>query len=37
LDLKQQQAGVVEAREVVKQGEETLKQGRAIMLFTIGQ
>ncbi|TVY38013.1 hypothetical protein LSUB1_G005115, partial [Lachnellula subtilissima] len=36
LDLKQQQAGVVEAREAVKQGEETLKQGRAIMLFTIG-
>ncbi|TVY93931.1 hypothetical protein LAWI1_G000709, partial [Lachnellula willkommii] len=35
LDLKQQQAGVVEAREAVKQGEETLKQGRAIMLFTI--
>jgi len=35
LALKQQQAGVVEAREAVKQGEETLKQGRSIMLFTI--
>jgi hypothetical protein len=35
LALKQQQAGVVEARESVKQGEETLRQGRAIMLFTI--
>src|SRR5689334_21823750 len=35
LDLKQQQAGVVKAREAVKQGEETLKQGRAIMLFTV--
>ena len=35
LALKQQQAGVVEARESVKLGEETLKQGRSIMLFTI--
>ncbi|CAG8962177.1 hypothetical protein HYFRA_00005226, partial [Hymenoscyphus fraxineus] len=35
LDLKQQQASVVEAREAVKQGEETLRQGRAIMLFTV--
>lgn len=35
LSLKQQQAGVVEARESVKQGEETLRQGRSIMLFTI--
>jgi hypothetical protein len=35
LALKQQQAGVVEAREAVKQGEETLRQGRSIMLFTI--
>jgi hypothetical protein len=35
LELKQQQAGVVEAREAVKQGEETLRQGRSIMLFTI--
>jgi Mg2+ and Co2+ transporter CorA len=33
--LKQQQASVVEAREAVKQGEETLKQGRSIMLFTV--
>jgi len=32
LDLKQQQASVVEAREGVKQ---TLSQGRSIMLFTI--
>ncbi|KAN0096257.1 hypothetical protein V8E51_015062 [Hyaloscypha variabilis] len=35
LALKQQQAGVVEARESVKQGEESLRQGRSIMLFTI--
>jgi hypothetical protein len=35
LTLKQQQAGVVEAREAVKQAAETLKQGRSIMLFTI--
>jgi hypothetical protein len=35
LTLKQQQAGVVEAREAVKQATETLKQGRSIMLFTI--
>lgn len=35
LSLKQQQASLVEAREAVKQGEETLRQGRAIMLFTI--
>lgn len=26
---------MVEAREAVKQGEETLRQGRAIMLFTV--
>jgi hypothetical protein len=35
LALKQQQAGVVESRESVKHGEETLRQVRAIMLFTI--
>jgi hypothetical protein len=35
LTLKQQQAGVVEAREAVKQATETLKQGRSIMLFTV--
>ncbi|KAG9240812.1 hypothetical protein BJ878DRAFT_524053 [Calycina marina] len=35
MELKQQQAGVVEAREAVKQGEESLKQGRSIMLFTV--
>jgi hypothetical protein len=35
LTLKQQQAGVVEAREAVKQAAETLKQGRSIMLFTV--
>ncbi|KAH8679093.1 hypothetical protein BGZ60DRAFT_402512 [Tricladium varicosporioides] len=34
LTLKQQQASIVEARESVKQGEETLKQGRAIILLT---
>jgi len=33
--LKQQQAGVVQAREAVRQAEETLRQGRSIMLFTV--
>ena len=32
---RQQQAGVVEAREAVKQANETLKQGRSIILFTV--
>lgn len=35
LTLKQQQAGVIEAREAVEQGKETLKQGRSIILFTV--
>jgi hypothetical protein len=35
LSLKQQQASIVEARETVKQAQETLRQGRAIMLFTV--
>jgi hypothetical protein len=35
LTLKQQQAGVIEAREAVDQAKETLKQGRSIMLFTV--
>jgi hypothetical protein len=35
LALKQQQAGVIEAREAVKQAKETLKQGRSIILFTV--
>jgi hypothetical protein len=35
LALKQQQAGIVEAREAVNQAQETLRQGRSIMLFTI--
>jgi hypothetical protein len=35
LTLKQQQAGVIEAREAVEQAKETLKQGRSIMLFTV--
>jgi hypothetical protein len=35
LTLKQQQAGVIEAREAVKQASLTLKQGRSIMLFTV--
>lgn len=33
--LKQQQAGVVQAREAVRQADETLRQGRSIMLFTV--
>jgi hypothetical protein len=35
LGLKQQQAGVIQAREAVRQAEETLRQGRSIMLFTV--
>jgi hypothetical protein len=35
LGLKQQQASVVQARKAVQQTEETLRQGRAIMLFTV--
>lgn len=35
LTLKQQQAGVIEAREAVKQGQETLRQGKSIILFTV--
>jgi BMFP domain-containing protein YqiC len=35
LTLKQQQSGIFEAREAVKQASETLKQGRSIMLFTV--
>ncbi len=35
LSLKQQQAGVVQAWESVRQAEVTVLQGRAIMVFTI--
>lgn len=35
LTLKQQQSGIFDAREAVKQATETLKQGRSIMLFTV--
>ncbi|KAI1370949.1 hypothetical protein F4677DRAFT_325871 [Hypoxylon crocopeplum] len=35
LTLKQQQAGVIEAREAVRNGEEVYKQGQSIMLFTV--
>jgi hypothetical protein len=35
LALKQQQAGVMQAWQSVKQSEETLRQGRAIMMFTV--
>ncbi|KAI1497760.1 hypothetical protein F5X99DRAFT_432688 [Biscogniauxia marginata] len=34
LTLKQQQAGVIEAREAVKSASETVRQGQSIMLFT---
>lgn len=33
--MKQQQAGVVQAWQAIQQGEESVKQGRAIMMFTI--
>jgi hypothetical protein len=35
LGLKQQQAGVVQAWQGVREAEESLNQGRAIMMFTI--
>ena len=35
LSLKQQQASVVQAWQAAKQSEETVKQGRSIMVFTI--
>ena len=35
LQLKQQQASVVQAWESVNQAEEAVRQGRAIMMFTI--
>jgi hypothetical protein len=35
LSVKQQQANVVQAYQAIKQGEETVKQGRAITLFTV--
>jgi len=35
IDLKQQQASIVQAYQAMKQGEETMRQGKAIMLFTI--
>lgn len=35
INLKQQQASIVQAYQAMKQGEETMRQGKAIMLFTI--
>ncbi|KAI1385692.1 uncharacterized protein F4822DRAFT_351390 [Hypoxylon trugodes] len=35
LELKQQQASVVQAWQAVKQSEETIRQGRSIMMFTL--
>lgn len=35
LGLKQQQASVVQAYEAMKQGGETVRQGKAIMVFTV--
>lgn len=35
LGLKQQQASIVQAYEAMKQGEETVRQGKAIMVFTV--
>ncbi|KAI0475262.1 hypothetical protein GGR56DRAFT_666354 [Xylariaceae sp. FL0804] len=35
LELKQQQAGVVQANQSVKQSHEAIRQGRSIMMFTI--
>ncbi|KAI0862133.1 hypothetical protein F4860DRAFT_473604 [Xylaria cubensis] len=35
LTMKQQQASVVQAWQAVKQSDETIKQGRSIMIFTL--
>jgi uncharacterized protein YoxC len=35
ISLKQQQAGVVQAYQATKQGQETAMQGKAIMVFTV--
>ncbi|KAI5863862.1 hypothetical protein GGS23DRAFT_620694 [Durotheca rogersii] len=35
LELKQQQASVVQAWQAVKQSDESIKQGRSIMMFTL--
>jgi hypothetical protein len=35
LDLKQQQASIIEAKYALKRADESVKQGRSIMLFTI--
>jgi hypothetical protein len=35
LGMKQQQANVVQAWQAIRQGEEAVKQGRAIMIFTV--
>jgi len=35
LTLKQQQASIVEAKAALQRAEESVKQGRAIMAFTI--
>lgn len=35
LDLKQQQAGVLQAWQSVNQSNEAIRQGRSIMIFTI--
>lgn len=35
LELKQQQAGVLQAWQAVNQAEETIRQGRSIMIFTV--
>jgi hypothetical protein len=35
LSLKQQEISITESRAALQQGEESVKQGRAIMAFTI--
>lgn len=33
--MKQQQASVVQAWQSIRHGEEAVKQGRAVMIFTV--
>ncbi len=35
LDLKQQQAGIIQAFQSVTQADEAVKQGRSILIFTV--
>jgi hypothetical protein len=35
LDMKQQQANIIEAKAAIKRADETVMQGRSIVVFTV--